>query len=147
MSRHGYSEDGWDDQESQWASIRWAGQVRSAIRGKRGQAFLVALVEALDSLPEKRLIAESLQDEGEVCALGALGRHRGIDMRGLDPEDSVAIGETFGIARQLACEVMYQNDENSLSPEERWRFVRAWALRQINPETLVPEDVERQGDL
>ncbi len=140
MSRHGYSEDGWDDAESQWQSIRWSGQVASAIRGKRGQAFFVALVEALDAMPEKRLIAESLEHDGQVCALGCLGRHRGIDMRGIDTEDHDKLGDTFGIARQLAAEVMYQNDESPAhTDEERWERVRRWAIGHIRPETLVPE--------
>lgn len=146
MSRHGYSEDGWDDAESQWRSIRWSGQVASAIRGKRGQAFFVALVEALDAMPEKKLIAGDLEKEGAVCALGCLGRHRGIDMSKLDSENHDALGETFNIAHQLAAEVMYVNDEAwAKSDEERWARVRAWALRQIRPDTLVPSPAP-EGD-
>jgi hypothetical protein len=147
MSRHGYSEDGWDDPESLWASLRWQGQLASAIRGKRGQAFFVALVAALDAMPEKRLIAGALEREGGVCALGCLGRARGLSMAQLEPDedepewDLDALGEAFGIASCLAAEVMYQNDEMCVpTGEERWRRVRAWALRQIRPETLVPDE-------
>lgn len=44
--------------------IRWRGAVASAIRGKRGQAFLREMLAALDAMPEKRLIAGSLVFDG-----------------------------------------------------------------------------------
>lgn len=44
MSRHGYSDDCHDDILS---FGQWRGQVASAIRGKRGQAFLKELIAAL----------------------------------------------------------------------------------------------------
>lgn len=81
MSRHGYS----DDCEH---VAMWRGVVASATRGKRGQAFFRALVDALDAMPEKRLIAGLLEDaEGSVCALGCLGRARGIEPSSLDTCD------------------------------------------------------------
>jgi hypothetical protein len=46
MSRSGYSDD-----HSEWDLIRWRGAVASAIRGKRGQAFLRELLVALDAMP------------------------------------------------------------------------------------------------
>lgn len=107
MSRHGYSEecDGWD-------LIRWRGAVTSAIRGKRGQSMLRELAAALDALPEKRLAAESLVNaDGEYCALGALGRARGMDMATIEADDRQAVAEAFGIAEALAAEIMYLNDE------------------------------------
>lgn len=60
MSRSGYTEDCEDD----WALIRWRGAVNSAIRGKRGQAFLREMLAALDVMPEKRLIAGNLVFDG-----------------------------------------------------------------------------------
>lgn len=48
MSRSEYSEN-----LDSWSLIRWRGQVVSAIRGKRGQAFLRELVDALEAMPEK----------------------------------------------------------------------------------------------
>jgi hypothetical protein len=50
MGRAGYSEDC-----DGWALIRWRGAVTSAIRGKRGQAFLREMLDALDALPVKRI--------------------------------------------------------------------------------------------
>jgi hypothetical protein len=68
MSRSGYQ-----DYTDQWEVIRWRGAVRSAIRGKRGQAFLREMLAALDALPDKRLIRNELEVNGEYCALGAVG--------------------------------------------------------------------------
>lgn len=57
MSRSGYSDDYDGDN---WDLIRWRGAVTSAIRGKRGQAFLREALAALDAMPEKQLIAGDL---------------------------------------------------------------------------------------
>lgn len=134
MSRHGYSDD-----LDQWDLIRWRGQVASAIRGKRGQQLLIDLVQALDAMPEKVLIAEKLidhEDGDAVCALGAVGVRRGIAMENLDPEEHETIAETFDIAEQLAREVAYINDESGWhneTPQRRWERVRAWAMEHIQP--------------
>lgn len=85
MSRSGYS----DDIDDQWSWICWRGAVASAIRGVRGQSFLQEMFRAMESLPEKKLIADELATaDGAVCAIGAVGRNRGIDMENIDPEDS-----------------------------------------------------------
>lgn len=125
MSRSGYTED-----IDNWQLIKWRGQVASAIRGKRGQKFFRELIAALDAMPVKELIAEDLisEDGNQVCALGALGRARGIDMAGLDPYDRDTLGGVFDIATPLACEVMFENDEYwHDDPEGRWRRMRQWA--------------------
>lgn len=62
MSRSGYVDDG-----EQWDMIRWRGAVNSAIRGKRGQAFLRELRDALDAMPEKRLVSGAFRrNEPEI---------------------------------------------------------------------------------
>ena len=138
MSRSGYSDDG----EDQWAFIRWRGAVASAIRGKRGQAFFVELLAALDAMPEKRLVANVLVDgpSGEVCAMGAVAVARGVDMAGVVPDDpyddygdsSREAGKRLGIPYTLACEIAYMNDEAfGPTPEKRWQEMRAWVARQI----------------
>ena len=157
MSRSGYSEDC-----DGWELIRWRGAVESAIRGKRGQAMLADLVAALDALPDKSLASESLVNtDGEYCALGALGRARGMDMAPIDPEDRQAVARAFGVAETLAAEVMFLNDEDSScdwlyidveicgpmrgwqthkqnvrvpnprAGEVRWRNMRAWAAANV----------------
>lgn len=128
MSRSGYSYD-----LEPWALIRWRGQVASAVRGRRGQRLLRDLRDALEAMPQKRLIANLLEAEGDVCALGALGRVRGIDMSELDPDDRDSVAEVFDVASPLAAEVVYVNDElgGSQTPEERWRRVHEWVCERI----------------
>ena len=133
MSRSGYGEG-----EDQWDLIRYRGQVASAVRGKRGQRMFRELLAALDAMPEKRLVTgELVTDKGEVCALGCLGKARGVDMQGLNPEEPTEVAEAFDIAEQLACEVVYENDEGAwgLEPEARWKYMRAWVERSIKADT------------
>jgi hypothetical protein len=73
-----------------------------------------------------------------VCALGAVGRARGIDMTAIDTEDWKRLSEEFGITELMAREIMYLNDEWCVSDEDRFRYIRRWALRHIKAETLVP---------
>lgn len=130
MSRSGYVDD-WDDD---WALIRYRGAVASATRGRRGQRLLRDLLAALNALPEKRLIAGDLARDGEVCALGALGRARGLDLCEVDPEDPDAVAALFDVAPALAREIVYENDEGSFAsetPEARFRRVRRWVEEQL----------------
>lgn len=122
MSRSGYT-----DECERWDLIRWRGAVTSAIRGNRGQAFLLELIIALDSLPDKALIVEELEKDGEVCALGSVGKLRGMDMSKIDPEDREQVANAFGIAEAMAAEIMYENDEYGNTPELRWSRMRKWA--------------------
>lgn len=133
MSRAGYNEDC----EDYWPWIMYRGAVSSAIKGRRGQAFLKEMLAALDALPEKRLIADDLERNGCVCAIGAVGRKRGVAMAGLDPEDYVSVASAFGVANTLAREVVYENDEGAIgaeTPEQRFVRMRAWIASQILPE-------------
>ena len=135
MSRSNYSDD-----VDQWDLIRWRGQVASAIRGKRGQRLLLELVRALDAMDEKVLIAKRLVDEeGDHCALGVVGAQRGIYLESLDPDDPEEVAAAFDIARQLAAEIAFINDEAGHwkeSPQQRWLRVRSWAMGQIHPVAL-----------
>lgn len=146
MSRHGYHEGDCDDVGSFLRARNWNGVVGSASRGKRGQAFFRALVAALDAMPEKRLVKGELEDgEGSVCALGCLGKAKGVALKSIDTEDWETLGETFNIAKQLAQEVMFRNDEGDdfgmrMTPEERWQYVRRWAAHQIR---VTPEELEQ----
>lgn len=131
MSRAGYSDDGDFDN---WSHIRWRGQVASAAKGKRGQAFFREMAEAMDAMPEKRLITHELEQNGNVCAIGTVGLKRGVDMAELDPEDYDAIAGAFDIASQLVREIEYMNDEAGWyneTPEKRWQRMRNWVEAQI----------------
>lgn len=130
MSRSGYT----DDNDDNWALIKWRGQVASAIRGKRGQSFLQDLAEALDAMPEKRLIAHDLRKDGAVCAIGSLGVRRGVNLEALDPEDYHSVAGAFGITHQLVREIEFENDEGSWAaetPEKRWERMREWVRRNL----------------
>lgn len=146
MSRSGYGDY---DCDSEWSLIMWRGAVKSALRGKRGKAFLIEMLTALDALPVKRLVANELVETEwqsishwglyeyeSVCALGAVGKKRGVDMRKIDPEDSSTVAGTFDIADAMAREIVWVNDEgDSLyrreTPEQRFVRVRKWVTKQI----------------
>jgi hypothetical protein len=136
MSRSGYCDD-----LDNWQLIKWRGMVASAIRGKRGQQFLRDLLAALDAMPEKALIAEELEENGEVCALGSLGRARGIDMEKLDPTEPEEVASSFNIATCLAQEVVYENDEGTWqrdeTPQQRWERMRKWVVSKLSQPTAV----------
>jgi hypothetical protein len=136
MSRSGYSEDcDWDANES----YLYRANVDRAIAGKRGQAFLKEMLAVLNAMPEKRLAAETIIKNGEVCAMGAVARARGIDVSDIDPEDDYyhaqELSKRLGIASQLVREIAFENDGDFLwkseTPEERFVRVRRWVESKI----------------
>lgn len=139
MSRSGYS----DDCDDQWGLIRWRGAVASAIRGRKGQAFLRELLAALDELPDKELIAHSFQEGGGVCTLGAVCQRRGVAPPVLpDPDDWTDDFDPRAFAKQalsipdaLAAEIMFHNDEGAWdvreTPRARWERMRSWVVEHI----------------
>lgn len=132
MSRSGYYEDGDGDN---WEMIRWRGAVTSAIRGKRGQEFLRELLAALDSLPDQCLARGELATQhGDVCALGSVGRARGLDMSDVDVEDYEAVAKLFDISGALAREIMWVNDQHCAiraPSKKRFAVVREWVVDEI----------------
>ncbi len=111
MSRHGYVEG--DDYDDNFGAVRWMGTVARTLRGKRGQAFLRELAAAMDAMPEKELVAQELQADGQYCAIGTVGAARGIDMSEIDPDDYDAVAKVFGISATLVREIEYHNDEGT----------------------------------
>lgn len=127
MSRSGYIDDG--DGEN-WQLIMWQGAVKSAMRGKRGQAFLRELIAALDAMPVKELVADSLVNaDGQYCALGVVGDARGHDMSKIDPEDSDAVAKLFGLAPAMVREIVYENDERN----EDWEWAEVEITGPVRP--------------
>jgi len=127
MGRSGYTED------CENVAL-WRGAVERALYGKRGQAFLRELIASLDAMPEKVLIAEQLIDsEGRCCALGAVYKSRGIGVDAIDYWDAGVVGDSLGIARAMAAEIEYMNDEHfsRITPAERWVKIREWAKSYI----------------
>lgn len=131
MSRSGYT----DDNEDPPAHARWRQAVKRSIEGKRGQALLKELVEALDAMEDKRLYPGSFATEvGEFCALGALGSKRGTKMDDLGDEDygcdTDMVGQRFGIAPAMAAEIMYMNDEYAV---DTWKWVTFEICGPVRP--------------
>jgi len=128
MSRSGYS----DDCENLGL---WRQAVDRAIRGKRGQAFMREMAAAMDTMPTKALVAgEVVRDAAHVCALGSVAIARGMDVANLDIEDGESVGEAFGVAKALACEVAYMNDECgpvNETEEDRWQRMRRWVDQRL----------------
>jgi hypothetical protein len=133
MGRSGYS----DCLDSRELNL-WRGAVDSAIRGARGQALLRSMLDALDGMPNKRLIASALvRADGECCALGAVAIARGIDVSDVEPTDRVDVADAFDIAPALAAEIAFENDQDFTywrveeTPERRWARMRSWVAKQI----------------
>jgi hypothetical protein len=134
MSRRGIS----DEEEYPGQFGLWEGNCRRSIKGKAGQAALRELEAALLALPEKRLIVGELENAaGEVCALGALKRYKGVEEVKADPEwEMEEVGVELGMPRLVAWQVVYVNDEgvdwrSLASPEERYEKVLAWVRTQL----------------
>jgi hypothetical protein len=138
MSRSGYTED--DGDGDQWGWIRWRGAVASAIRGKRGQAFLREMLASMEALPEPKLVAMELEADGQVCAIGSVGRARGIDMSKIDPEDYSRVATVFGINEKLAQEIVWMNDDAGPwkeTDDQRFERMRRWVTRNLVGETAA----------
>jgi hypothetical protein len=136
MSRSGYS----DDCENVGL---WRGAVEKALKGKRGQSFLKELADAMDAMPEKRLIESDLIDaQGECCTIGTVCKFRNIDTSEVDALEPESVGEAVGISRAMAAEIEYLNDEwgpHDETPEERWTRMRQWVDEQIIKESEKSE--------
>jgi hypothetical protein len=151
MSRSGYSDD-----LDNWSLIKWRGRVASAIRGKRGQAFLKEALAALNAMPVKELVSGELETEGQFCTLGVVGRARGFDLTQIDTYDHETLGTKFDIAACLSQEIMYMNDEyardwewitppgeshakrikNPMAGAQRWEQMRAWLAGNIKADEV-----------
>lgn len=131
MSRSGYSD------ECEYLDL-YRGNVERTIKGKRGQAFLREMAKALDEMPEKKLISGELVGESGVCAIGAVCKARGLDVRKVDEFDPHEVADLVGISTPLAAEIAYLNDDNDFyyrrheTPEERWQRMRKWVQENIN---------------
>jgi hypothetical protein len=147
MNRSGYTEG----EEDNWQWIKWRGAVASAIRGKRGQAFIRDLKTALEAMPDKKLIEKELMNtEGDVCAIGCIMKARGIDTATLDVDDYEHIAHLLGVNEKLVQEIEWENDNARVfrvgpyvgsgraaltfldtAPETRWRILHNWCERNL----------------
>ena len=153
MSRSGYS----DECENLHL---YRQSVSRAIEGRRGQALLRDMVDALDAMPVKELAAHVFVEPGVgSCALGVVADGRDLGSVVLatlndQADEPEIIGRAMDIAESLAAEVAFENDERVESyydhgqrkwlggetDAERWTRMRAWAESNIiaEPEPAGP---------
>lgn len=127
--------------------------VALAIRGKRGQAMLRKMADAMDAMPVKELITGDLRNEDGCCAIGTICPNPpGWDSMTMDQkyghdvsEDHEYVSSVLNIAPCLAAEVMFINDEAGPykeTPAKRWSRVRKWIEWQLKdtsrPESITP---------
>lgn len=141
MTRHGFVDYCDFDEDPNLLEGRWLARVKSAMRGKRGQAFLRDLIAALDAMPVKELHPHNVAGEN-LCAMGVVGVYRGADLtkpqEELNEEDgdhewaTEYTGDILDIAPSLAREVAYLNDEGFYgTPAETWSQMRRWAEKNL----------------
>lgn len=115
-------------------------KISRAIGSDRGQLFLQELLTAMDALERPRLVGMVLECNPDpvdgycdVCALGSVGRLRGIDMLS-DERLSTDLQEMFGISLGMLFAVTDTNDSYPLeeTPEQRFTRVRSWVESEID---------------
>jgi hypothetical protein len=116
----------------------WQENCERSLRGKQGQEELRQLRAALLALPEKRLIHELLEDEaGGVCAIGAYGKYKGLDLSQFDVDSNTdEVGIAGGMPALVAWKVVEMNDlefNRSITPEQRYERMLAWIESKLRP--------------
>ena len=116
---------------------------RRALAGKRGQALLRELEQALIALPERRLGEGYLIDGDDVCALGAAVRVS-LLADGYPAEEArrrmnlMVLADARGrlrISKPLAEAVICENDEDQGcdTPRDRYERMLAWVRSKLAP--------------
>ena len=129
----------------------WEANLERSLKGHKGQAALRELEAALLALPIKRLIANELENEqGEVCAVGALAKFKGkenpmlgdsfgdFDELSVNEDDiervTVQLAQDLGLPRMVAQAVVYENDDDwpaFMTPEQRYNKILRWVRSQL----------------
>lgn len=148
--RLNYSED--EDYPGQFNI--WQANCRRSLHGKKGQAALRRLRDALLVMPEKALRSGKLvAHDGAVCAIGALARAEGKlpepepitgDWEDDDIDDTAEwAADNLNIPKLVAWKVVEQNDIQldtkwvrlegpvQLTGEERYAKMLAWVESQL----------------
>jgi hypothetical protein len=130
----------------------WENATNRAFNGKRGLVVLQEMERALLALPQPRLIANYVAHEGEVCAVGAFAKYKGVDLAEFealdedeaDSNDTANLGIRAGMQRTIAWTLAHMNDEvcSRKTPEERFEYVLGYVRSMIlqNPHHLSPVD-------
>jgi len=154
---------GWTDEEDYPGQFGlWQANCQRSLDGRKGQAALRELETALLALPQKRLItSELVNDAGEVCAIGAVAKHRGQlteDMRARGECHMEEVGVDLGMPRLVAWKIVELNDillsdregrlvihagpyrwpseqptswEFTMTPEQRYERVLEWVRGEL----------------
>lgn len=156
MSRSGYTDD------CEGINL-YRGNVERCLKGRKGQAALREMRDALEAMPEKKLVADAFACDDGVCAMGALARHREVEKgvpfdeaqaavidlarrKGLDEGDVNSAADcaanALSIPRYLAREVAFENDDHDGfgvgrkdDPEARHARMLKWVNEQIVEKT------------
>ena len=149
MSRFGYDPEYDTDYGSkEFQAAVWDRNYARSLRGRKGQAALRELRDALRALSPRRLIEgfceTTIDDDGNevisgVCAIGAMYVARGLPVdnymqsEDFSSWDTADVGESMGMSNTMAFGIAYRNDEtySDLTPESRWWAMYAWVLQQI----------------
>lgn len=136
----------------------WESAFARAVRGPRGQRLLRELEAALLAMPDRRLAEGAIARDGMVCAVGAYVAMRRVNEGaswgqaiaaleaergdGEDDDDLAAmwLGESLGMARTIAWELAFANDESygGMMPEARHAAILRWVRRHIATEAVAP---------
>lgn len=133
----------------------WQHNLWAALKGKRGQAALREVRDALLALPDKRLIAGAAcevkwddndrPEKAEFCLIGAYAFHKRVkggeapekvieELAAIESEwETQDAGRKVGLVGTLAWELAYRNDEEyaGLTPEQRYAETLTWVESQI----------------
>jgi hypothetical protein len=139
MSRYSYCDYDDGDVLASFHRGAWEHSHNRALNSKRGLKVLREFEQALLALPVPRLICNEIVKDGEVCAIGAYAKYKGCDLTKYEPglcgwcdnydcdcsdtdlEMTASLGKEAGMARTMAWDFAYMNDEvYSGTPEERW---------------------------
>lgn len=147
MSRSGYT----DDCDDNWAIICYRGALKSAMRGKKGQAFLKELLAALDAMPRKRLIREHLEIDGsqDWWTGGAYDYVRlpqlivGADELCADDGTVAAMGEVcaLGALGKARGHALYA--AGSLPEDHPQRSIVRWQVQRLYNDLVKDGDTDR----
>ena len=134
----------------------WQANVERHLQGAQGQKILHELRDALLALPERKLINGRLADEqGHVCAVGALAVHRGKPVEEvaalIKPDErwgeidaydaecrTMDLGKEIGLKEVMSITLAAKNDDVWFAPtnetdEARFERVLKWVESRIEP--------------
>lgn len=152
MSR--FWNDGEYDGNEEFRRGAWQENSRRAFNSQRGLKALRELRDALAVLPQRRLLggqfAEIWHEDddtikvGDVCAIGALAKFKGMEFSSyhgsedFDGFETANIGQKLGMSYVMAYDIAYRNDEiyDSVGDSERWWLMYGWLTAKINGREL-----------